>query len=124
MRQQFLRKPIKFSYLFAAFDFPPDLVIAEVPWVALEQGDFVQAFSIVEQALQSLLRGRINLITYNGCKAALFMRQCRTDHILHGAVPRSNDALCRQIMHQLPEDIPRPAADRRRLLRALPISFV
>ena len=115
MRQHFLRKPVQFAYLFAALDFAPDLVIAEIPRVALEQGDFVQPLRVVEQALQGLFRGWINLITDNGRKAALFMRQCPADHVLHGAVSRSDDALLREEVHQFPEDIDGLAADRRRL---------
>ena len=48
-------------------------------------------------------------------KAALFIRQRPTDYVLHGAVSRSDDALLRQEVHQLSEDIDGLAADRRRL---------
>ena len=48
MRQQLLRHLIQLTHLFPALDFAPDLVIAEIPRVSLQQGDFVQPLRVCE----------------------------------------------------------------------------
>src|SRR6266702_8704463 len=51
-------------------------------------------------------------------KAALFMRQCPADNILHGGVSGNDNALLHQVVHQFPKHIDRLAKDGCHLLGA------
>jgi hypothetical protein len=74
MRQQQLRHLVELAYLLTAFNFAPDFVVAEVPWVALQQSNFVQSLRVFEQAIQREFCRRVNVINYNGLKTTLLLR--------------------------------------------------
>jgi hypothetical protein len=115
MRQQLPRQLIEFPYLLATMCFAPDFVMTEIPGVALQYRDFMQTLRVLQKAVQSLFRCRVNMLVHDAFKAALLICQCPTDDVLHGTVARSNHALFRQVPHQVPEDIDGLAAYRRRL---------
>ena len=91
MRQQQLRQLVELAYLLTAFNFAPDFVVAEVPWVALQQSNFVQSLRVFEQAIQHEFCRRANVINYNGLKTTLLLRERAADHILHAAVSKSDE---------------------------------
>src|SRR5260370_28010420 len=115
MRQQQLRQLVELAYLLTALNFAPDFVVAEVPWVALQQSNFVQSLRVFEQVIQREFCRRANVINYDGLKTTLLLRERAADHVLHAAVSKSDDALLCQVVHEFSEDIKRLATHRLRL---------
>ena len=97
--------------MLTALDFQQQLLVGEVPRLALDGGDLVQALFVGEQAVDGFgLLGAHQAFKCSSQALAL-EGQCLTDQVLEVGVAGQHDPLAAQQVDQFAQDIDRPAGD-------------
>jgi len=101
--------------LLAALDFSEQLSVAEIPRLALDGGDLVQALVVGEEAIQRAGILRADQSLERPGQALALERQRPAHQVLKDGVAGQDDPLAAQQVDQLAQHVDRAAGDARGL---------